>query len=347
MKYTLLLISLIGFLQVKAQSVVSQSPEARELYANARNYLQVGDYANSIMVFNQAVQVDPENLILRRELANAYYLQGDLARAEKMAIPLLKRDDADETTYQVAANILSGLTKMDEAKSALNKGIDKFPNSGILYANKGELYTKQKKYKSASEAWEKGIERDPRYHLNYYNLSKVYFFTKNYLWAILYGETFTNLESFSSKSEEVKKIVFESYKFLIAELNNISLDGKTNRYANPKNFEESCLHIFDNLRNIVTGGINAENIAMLRIRFLFEWNKMYANTYPLELLDHQQRLSVKGYFDTYNQWLFGKLDNAKLYKSWTQKNADLMNQFDSYFRNNKLSPRINQYYHLN
>jgi Tfp pilus assembly protein PilF len=347
MKYIYFIWGLLMINSAFAQTTVSNNAEARELYTNARNYLQMGDFANAIMVFNQAVQVDPENLILRRELANAYYLQGDLLRGEKMAVPLLKRDDADEATFQVAANILSGLNKMDDAKSALNKGIDKYPHSGILYANKGELYTKEKKYKSASEAWEKGIEKDPKYHLNYYNLSKVYFFTKNYLWAILYGETFVNLESFSSKTEEVKKIVFESYKFLIAELNNVSLDGKTNRYANPKNFEESCLKIFDNLRNVVTGGIHAENVTMLRIRFLMEWNRLYAKTYPSELIDHQQRLMLKGFYDTYNQWLFGKLDNAKLYKSWTQKNAELMNQFDNYLRNAKLSPRENQYYHVN
>jgi hypothetical protein len=274
-------------------------------------------------------------------------MQGDLIRGERMVMPLLKRDEADEETFQVAANILAGMNKMDDAKSAINKGIDKFPKSGILYANKGEIYTKQKKYKSAAQAWEEGIEKDPRYHLNYYNLSKVYFFTKRYLWAIQYGETFINLESFSSKSEEVKKIVFESYKFMIAELNNISLDGKINRYENPKNYEQACLKIYDNLRNVVTGGINAENLTMLRIRFLLEWNQTYANKYPSELIDHQQRLILKGYYDTYNQWLFGKLNNDKLYKNWTQKNAILMNEFDQYFRNNKLAPRENQYYQIN
>jgi len=344
---TLLIVLFLGVYTLSAQTIVSTNPEARELYTNARNYLQMGDFANAIMVFNQAVQIDPENLLLRRELANAYYLQGDLIRGERMILPLLKREDSDEETYQVACSILASMNKMDDAKDAINKGIDKFPKSGILYANKGELFTKQKKYKLAAEAWEKGIEKDPRYHLNYYNLSKVYFFTKNYLWAILYGETFVNLESFSSKSEEVKKIVFESYKFMIAELNNITLDGKVNRYENPKNFEQACLKIFDNLRNVVTGGINAENLTMLRIRFLLEWNRTYAKLYPSELIDQQQRLLLKGYYDTYNQWLFGKLDNSKLYKSWTQKNADQMNRFDQYFRNNKLSPRENQYYHFN
>ena len=343
----LLLLTLFLPLAPMAQTVVSLNPEARELYTNARNYLQAGDLANAIMVFNHAVQADPENLILRRDLANAYAQQGDLIRAEKTIAPLLKRDDADEATFQIACNIYMNLNKMDEAKEAINKGIDKFPKSGILYANKGDLYTRQKKYKLASETWEKGVEQDPRYHLNYYNLSKVYFFTRNYFWAALYGETFVNLESFSSKTEEIKKLVFESYKFLMAELNNQTLDGKGDRYAKPSNFEQSCLQIFDRLRPVVTGGINAENMTMLRIRFLLDWNRLYARRFPSELMDHQQRLMLQGYYDAYNQWLFGKLDNARQYKTRTQKNADLMNRFDQYFRNHKLRPREQQYYHLN
>ena len=81
---------------LEAQPVLGATEEARDLYASARQYLQKGDYANSIMVYNQVIQLEPKNLIYRRELANVYYIQGDLLRAEKMITPLLKADDADE-----------------------------------------------------------------------------------------------------------------------------------------------------------------------------------------------------------------------------------------------------------
>lgn len=341
----------IGFLcvslAVKAQPVLGATEEARDLYASARQYLQKGDYANSIMVYNQVIQLEPKNLIYRRELANVYYIQGDLMRAEKMITPLLKADDADEETFQIACKVLNGKKKTDEAKEAINKGISKFPNSGLLYNEKGNLYTSQKKYADASKAWEKGVEKDPRYYINYYNLSKVYFFTKKYFWAIYYGETFVNMESYSAKSQEVKKIIFESYKFFMAELNNLALEGKANRYENPKDFETAIFKTFDNLRNVVTGGINIDNLVMLRTRFLLDWNKNYALKYPSELFDHQQRMLLKGYFDMYNQWLFGRLDNDKQYTTWAQANNAMMNQFDTHFRQHKILPRDNQYYHNN
>lgn len=347
MKKVLLVLMGMLWFNANSQTLENTTAEARNLYSAAKTYLQKGDYANAIMVFNQTVNVDPENLLFRRELAYAYYLQGDLMKAEYIVMPLTKREDADVETYMLACKILASKKKTSDAEDIINKGIKKFPKSGMLYCEKGELFTLEKKYKSASKVWEEGIEMDPSYHLNYYKLAKVYSFTKNYLWAILYGETFVNMESFSSKTYEVHKIIFESYKFLMAELNNQALDGKINRYENPKNFEQSCLKIFDGLRNVVTGGIQVDNLTMLRARFLMEWNSNYAMQYPNELFDYQQRLLLNGYYDCYNQWLFGKLDNEKAFKVWTQKYAATMNKFDTYFRSEKLEPREKQYYQLN
>lgn len=322
----------------------SEQQDAADLANQARTYINQFDYANAIMVFNQAIQLAPKNLMYRRELAHAYYLQGDMLRGKKMIVPLLKSDEADEETFLVAGQIYSRMKRLDEAKSALKKGIDKFPTSGILYASKGELFTSMKRYKDAVEVWEKGIKNAPSYHLNYFNLCKAYFLAKKYVWAIIYGETYVNLESFSSRTEEVKKIVFESYKFLIAELNNMALNGKVNKYANANSFEESILQVFDGLRNIVTGGIDVDNITMLRTRFLLTWNKKHAKKFPFELFDFQQRTLQKGFYTCYNHWLFGRLSNEKNYKTWTQQHATTMNQFDTYFRNKKLKPRLNQYY---
>jgi tetratricopeptide (TPR) repeat protein len=346
MRTTLILIQLTFIFNLAyAQPVIGATEEARDLYASARHYLQKTDYANSIMVYNQVIQLEPANLIYRRELAHVYYLQGDLLRAEKMITPLLKSNDADEETFQIASKVLSKKKKMDDAKAAINKGIDKFPNSGLLYKEKGDLFTAQKKYADAAKAWEKGVEKDPTYHLNYYNLSKVYFFTKDYWWAIYYGEIFVNMESFSAKSQEIKKTIYESYKFFMAELNNVALQGKPNRYDNPQNFEACVVKTFDNLRNVVTGGINIDNLIMLRIRFLLDWNKTYASQFPSTLFDMQQNLLRLNYFDAYNQWLFGRLDNEKQFTSWTQTHNNLMNQFDSHIRKEKLRPKYNQYYH--
>ncbi|MEZ5047554.1 MAG: hypothetical protein R2831_11235 [Chitinophagaceae bacterium] len=318
--------------------------KARDLYQSAKNFMNQKDYANAIMVYNQAVNIEPDNLFLRRELAFSYYMVQDLARAEYVIAPLLKLNDADEETFRLACNIYTKKKKIDDAESAINKGIKKFPHSGSLYAEKGNLLNSIKKYKSATEAWEEGVKMDPSYYMNYYYLAKVYSFTKKYLWAILYGETFINLESQSSNTQEIKKIVFESYKYMMAEINHLTLENKTDKFEKGKDFTDACMHVYSQLKNVVTGGIQTDNLIMLRTRFLMEWNKQYALQYPFALFDFQQRMIGNGFFDCYNRWLFGGLDNEKLYKQWAQKFAKNMNEFDIYLRSKKFKPLSNQYY---
>lgn len=343
-------LALLAFLLGATIQLTAQNTDAglsgKDLYENARTYLQKGDYANAIMVYNQAIQVEPKNLIYRRELAHAYFLQGDMTHAEAMVKPLLKAEESDPETYLVACKIYMKMNNSEEAKTAINNGIEKFPKQGELYEQKGQLYTSLKNYKEAAEVWEKGIEKDPAYYMNYYNLTKSYYFNKQYLWAIIYAEHFVTMESFSSRSEEMKKMMFESYKFLFAELNNLEIKKKSTKAPKePDTFNECYLQVLDNLKNTVTGGVTTENLTMLRVRFLLEWNKNYAKSFPMELIDYQQRMILNGFFDAYNTWLFGRLENENSVKNWTQKNAVLMNSFDKYFRANKLQPKLDQYYH--
>jgi len=331
-----------------AQDMVNRDVEtkANELSKTANAYLQQSDFSNAIMVYQRLVNLEPANIGHRRNLAYVYLKKGDLLNAESVIMPLLKVETADEETFQIAARILSGMKKNEEAIKAITKGIYKFPNAGILYADKGELLIDAQKYKEATSVWEKGIERDARFYLNYYNLAKVYFFTKNYLWAILYGEIFVNMESFSPKTIEIKKNIFESYKLLMTNLNSLALDGKSH-FETPRSFEESYLSILYRYRQLVNNGINMENLIMLRTRFLLEWNKLYAKQFPFELIDQQHLYAKKGYYTCYNQWLFGSIENTRQYTEWAQNNEEKMNQFDAFFRMNKLVPRNNQYYQHN
>ncbi len=99
-----ILFSMFGRFTINAQTEDGNT-SANDLYETARAYVQKSDYANAIMVYHQAIQLDPQNLIYRRDLAHAYYLQGDMINGEKIIKPLLKADDADADTYLIACRI--------------------------------------------------------------------------------------------------------------------------------------------------------------------------------------------------------------------------------------------------
>jgi len=342
MRWNLFLLFLLLGPGVFAQPV--QKEEVPVLRSNARQFLQSGDYANAIMVYNQLIALEPSNLTHRRQLAQVYFLQGNLKNAEKTVSPLLKEKNADAETFQVACLIFSAMKRYDEAKDVIHKGLQKFPGAGMLYKEKADLLLAQEKYSEATEALEKGVEHDPSFPQNYYNLSKMYFYSRNYLRAIYTGEIFLNLEPFTARSEEMKKNIFESYKLLIASLNELALNGKADQYENPKNFEQAVLQSFMNVRNTVSGGVHVSSLTMLRIRFLLYWNKMFARIYPCELFDQQQRLLLNGCFEAYNQWCFGRSDQEKQYIDWARENSTTMNRFDTWFRSHPLSIPQGQFY---
>jgi hypothetical protein len=40
-------------------------------------------------------------------------------------------------------------------------------------------------------------------------------------------------------------------------------------------------------------------------------------------------------FDTYNQWLFGNVNNAKQYKQWSEEHEDALDLFHQFLKENK------------
>ena len=87
MKKTLTgILSLFFCFNLFAQEELTGSKEGYDLYQSAKLYVQKGDLSNAVMVFNQAVQTDPDNLLYRRELAYTYFLLSDLYA--EMILPL-------------------------------------------------------------------------------------------------------------------------------------------------------------------------------------------------------------------------------------------------------------------
>lgn len=332
---------------LNAQPVNGNTELARELYTKARGYTAKQDYPNAILVYNQLARMEPRNLIYRREMAYAYYLGGDLSRATQVITPLLKAKEADEATFLTASQIFSARDMDKAAKDAVERGIKKFPKSGILYSDYGRIYSDRKKYKKAEDAWEKGVEFEPNFHMNYYNLAKNYFVSKRPLWAIIYGETFINMERYSMRSEEMKKIVFDSYKQLIANNQLNSLATKTQRKdikRGKSDFEQKINNVYNNLSDVVLGGVDIDNVVMLRTRFLLRWMQVEDREYPFHLFTFMNDLLAAGHFESYNQWLFGKAANGTNYINWVKGNTQKFDKFETFYRSYKFRNMPGQYY---
>ena len=173
--------------------------------------MRTGDFDNAILVLNNGLKQDPRNTDMKKDLVLAYTYKRDFSKALEIVKPMLEEDNVDEQTYQVAGNVYRALALYKDGEKMFKKALKKYPNSGVLYNEYGELLWDNKDY-SAIEQWERGIDVTPSYAGNYYNAASYYYFTKDKVWTLIYGEIFVNMESLTERSTEVKKMLLDTYK---------------------------------------------------------------------------------------------------------------------------------------
>lgn len=218
------------------------------------------------------------------------------------------------------------------------KRFKKFPSSGPLYNEYGEILWSQKEYEDAISQWEKGIETDPSYSKNYYNASKYYFFTVDKVWSILYGEIFINMEPLSTKTPEIKQLLLDSYKKLYTEA-NVELNNK-----DQNKFTKAYLHHMNKQSSIAGSGLTAETLTMIRTRFILDWFNDLANKFSFRLFEYHRQLLKEGMFEAYNQWLFGPVQNLSSYQNWSTVHSSEYNEFNNFQKGRIFKIPNGQYY---
>ncbi len=317
---------------------IAFSQTAKELQETARSFMQQGDYSNAVLVLNRAAQLAPTDIDIAKDLGLCYYLQKNFTKALEIIKPLLERDDTDDQCFQIAGNIYKQLADPKECDRVLRKALKKFPVSGALYNDLGELLWAQQN-NDAIIQWEKGIEVDPAFSKNYYNACKYYFQNTDKVWSVLYGEIFVNMEPFTSRTPEIKSILLEGYKKLFADA-QMSLPP-----SNKNNFTDAFAKNMNRQSILATSGITAETLTMIRSRFILDWFNENESKLPFKLFELHRQLLQEGMFDAYNQWLFGAVQNLSAYQNWSAAHAQENDEFMKFQRGRIFKIPQGQYYH--
>ena len=319
-------------------SVIGQQEDIDQLHQNAKAFMQQGDYGNAILILTRALQQDNQNLEIAKDLSLSYFLEKEDQKALDVIKPFVDNNNADDQAYQIAGTIYRRLGQEKEADKNYKDALKKFPNSGGLYNDYGELLFKNHD-PEAIKMWEKGIEMDPSFGYNYYNASKYYYYNRNYIWSLLYGETFINIESFTSRTAEIKDLLLNAYKRLFA-------DPDLLKNAKDKSaFEVAFLTCMNKQNDVVIRGVNPETLTMIRTRFILDWNRNYAKKYPFKLFELQEQLLEEGLFPAYNQWIFGASQNLAAYQNWTSNHADEAENFRKFKAGIIFKIRKGEFYH--
>jgi tetratricopeptide (TPR) repeat protein len=333
MKHIFLLFALAASVICVAQPSDQSSQET------ARSFMRTGDFDNAILVLSRALQQDNKNLEIQKDLVMAYYYKRDYARALEVVKSIVDREDADVVTFQISGNVYKALEDVKEADKMYKKALKKFPASGPLYSEYGELLWAKKDY-NAINFWEKGIKEDPSFAGNYYNAALYYYYTQDKVWTLIYGEVFVNMETLTQRSAAMKQLLLTAYKEKL--FNNA--DMMKGEEKNKNEFTKAYLQTMNKQSYLANRGINTDALTAIRTRFILDWFNSYGNKFPFKLFDYHQQLIREGMFEAYNQWLFGTVENLAAYDNWTKTHTDAYTKFSNFQKSRVFKIPSGQYY---
>ena len=329
------------FLLMLSLNAFAQPEDPKKMHETARTFMRSGDFDNAILVLTRALEQDKNNLEMQKDLVMSFYLKRDYEKALAGVKSLVDREDADVVTFQIAGNVYKALEEPKECERVYKKGLKKFPRSGPLLSEYGELLWALKDF-SAINYWEEGIRADPAYSGNYYNAANYYFYTKDKVWSLIYGEIFINMESLGERGAAMKQQLLQGYKEKLFS----SADLLKGEEKNKSEFAKKFLETIGKQSSLVNSGINTEVLTMIRTRFILDWYAANAGRYPFRLFDFHKQLIAEGMFEAYNQWLFGPVENLAAYDNWTKTHAEEYNNFSSFQKSRIFRMPLGQYYQV-
>ncbi|MDF2456017.1 MAG: repeat-containing protein [Cytophagaceae bacterium] len=351
MKPTLHLFISLFLFSLRVHNLQAQSSEDKAL-AKAQEAIKLvdeGKYAEGIKLLEDAQKLDPKNTTYPYEIAYAYYAQKDYKKAIKYLEPLMKQNNAKENVYQLVGNAYDLMGNKNKALSIYDEGLKRFPTSGSLHLERGNMQLFKEDYDGALAYYEKGIEVAPKFASNYYWASRIYWSSSEKVWGMLYGEIFINLEPNTKRAGEISKLLYDTYKQGIEFTSDTSMTVSFSKHAvmSVSELEKggamkmpfgTFVYEVTLLTSIVPEKkIDLASLNRIRTNFVDLYHQNKNNTkYPNVLFDYQQQVITAGHFEAYNYWLLGKGEEAA-FSQWRTENKAKWDAFVDWFNENKLS----------
>lgn len=254
-----------------------------------------------------------------------------------------------KTYFQILGNSYDLYHQPDKAIQTYEEGLKKYPNAGRLYLELGVIHTDSKNMNKSLSYFEKGIQVDPDYPSNYYWASKVFSGSNNSVWGLIYGEIFMNLERGSKRTEEISKLLYDTYKQGITILsdtayevsfasNNIDISYLTAKDKPPLPFGPMIYEPTLLLSLISEKTIDLNSLSRIRERFIkLYYENGYNMKYPINVFEYQNKVLQTGHMEAYNHWLL-MIGNENEFDNWIKEkeNESKFDDFIEWFKRNQI-----------
>lgn len=344
---------LLAFLQVSLYCQnTSDEQKARDLISQAVELMDNGKIDQSLELLKDARKLDRDSWIIPYEMGYAYLLDENYKKAVKVYKKVVKMDSATDQCYQMLGNAWDFAGNRKKAFEAYEEGLEKFPNSGRLYLEMGVMYHNSD-WNTALAYHEKGIAVDPAYPSNYYWAARIFCNSTEEVWGMIYGEIFMNIERTTKRTEEISKLLYDTYKseirfhsdtsMSISFCKQMSIDPDAGADQVPFGMiyehaiMQSVLFVYDTITLATLDGI--------RHRFIdIYYDSGLGETWPNALFDWQKELIGMTYFEAYNYWLL-MAGNQEEFQVWYEDHHEYFDDFLGWFQENPMPVSREHYFY--
>jgi tetratricopeptide (TPR) repeat protein len=146
--------------------------EAAKAFQRANESAQRGNYEQAIQLYKQVLDISPESVDTRRNLAMACLESKQLAKAKQHLLEALRLEPKDAWSNLLAGNILAKYEdKLDAAMKWYRRAYETDPNDAILLTNIGAMLKEQGHTDEAADYFARAIAANPKYPNSYYALA--------------------------------------------------------------------------------------------------------------------------------------------------------------------------------
>jgi Tfp pilus assembly protein PilF len=153
---------------------VTHAENAVKWYERGVKHAESGDYQEAIRLFKRTLEILPDHIGSRRNLAMAYLAAGNKDKARDHLIEVLALDPKDVWSLVLLGNIHMKHDKnLDQAEKFYRRAFELDPNDAILLTNYGALMLEKGYPEQAIEFFERAIKAHPSYPNSYYAIAVI------------------------------------------------------------------------------------------------------------------------------------------------------------------------------
>ncbi len=332
---------------------VPLSHEDSLLLDKAVKLVDKGQAVTALMDFETLATKYPKNFLVQYERIYCLYHLGRFDDVIKCRKTVLDNKDTRDIAYQMVGNAYDCVGQTDKAVKTYEEGLKRFPDSGLLYLELGNICFVKQEFDKALDNYNLGIVGMPNFASNYYRAANLYLASTNLLvWGLVYGEAAILLApDKTERHEELARKMVACYKdnihFDFDDEKGLKVTFVPSRNVTVDNESKKTYLAFP---GIYEGAISQplkqmydEKIPFTgSVRQLMEIRKGMVETYysvtdnlygnSMYLLEYQKQVIDAGHWEAYNYFIFGMYYPDE-YSHWCDTHVREIKAFAKWYGN--------------